>query len=180
MKTLIFTILLLSLSSSSPSQLMWQTSYYSRETIQKEPTWCVHACMEITFGTPQCVSVHDWISFRDGIVNPMVNCCGGIITPDLIYPCVQNAGVPRSEITRFLSTKYTPIQGRYTTLWNLLSHGQDALVAYLSLRYSKTYHLAVLYLVREVTDTYHEIVYCDPEIGRLTQVENPNPIEIIY
>lgn len=180
MKTLIFTILLLSLSSSSPSQLTWQTSYFSGGTIQKEPTWCVHACMEITFGTPQCVSVHDWISFRDGVVNPTVNCCAAIITPDIIYPCVQNAGVPRYEITRFLTTKYSVIKGRFTNLWEMLSQSSNAEVAFLSLKYSTSFHLAVLYLVREISDTYYEIIYCDPEIGSLTTIENPNPIEIIY
>lgn len=180
MKTLIFTILLLSLSSSSPSQSVWQTSYYSGATTQKEPTWCVHACMEITFGIPQCVSVHNWISFRDGVVNPMVNCCTAIITPDIIYPCVRNAGVPRYEITRFLSAKYSPIKGRFTTLWELLSYGSNVEVAFLSLKRSTTFHLVVLYLVREISDTYYEITYCDPEIGSLTTIENPNPLEIIY
>lgn len=180
MKTLIFTILLLSLSNSSPSQSTWKTSYFFGGKIQKEPTWCVHACMEMTFGIPQCVSVLSWILYRDGVVNPMVNCCTAIITPDLIYPCVQNAGIPRYEITRFLTENYSVIKGRFTNLWEMLSQGSNVEVAFLSLKYSTTFHLAVLYRAREISDTYYEITYCDPAIGILTTVENPNPLEIIY
>ena len=50
MKIPIYVILLLSLTSSSPNQKMWQTSCYNRATFQQEATWCVHACMEISFG----------------------------------------------------------------------------------------------------------------------------------
>ena len=179
MKIPIYVILLLSLTSSSPNQKMWQTSCYNRATFQQEATWCVHACMEISFGIPQCVSVHNWLYYSNILIPATLNCCG-VITLDKKYFCVDKAGVSRSEITRFLSEQYSPIVGQFTTLWDLLSHGEGVVVAYLSLRNSLSYHLVVLYLVREIGDNLYEITYCDPEMGRLNTITNPNPIEIIY
>ncbi len=186
MKIPIFIIFLLTLTSSSPltssfsDQTTWFTSCFDRPTTQKEETWCVHACMEMTFGIPQCVSVHNWISFRDGIVIPNVDCCDVVIPPHKFYPCIKNAGVPRYEILHFLSQKYAPIQGQLTTLWDLLSYGQDVNVAFLSLHNSRCYHLAVLYGVKKVSDTFYEITYCDPDSGILSTIGNPNPLEIIF
>lgn len=178
MKIPILIVMLLSLTSAT-SKKMWKTRYFTKHVVQQQDTWCVHACMEMSFGIPQCMALHRWLEYSQQLIFPTLNCCD-LITPDNYCNCVEHGGVARSEISSFLRQQFSPISGVFTDLWDFLPRGDIVQLAFLSVRYTSTYHLVVLREVEQVEDYLWDILYCDPEVGYSTRVYNPNKLEIIY
>ena len=156
--------------STTSNEDTWSIRYFVAPTQKRYTTWCVHACLEMVFGLPQCESANRWI------ILPFHDCCGILSIDD---QCIIRGAIPRGAIQTFLREQFSPIQGGITHLWTFFS-GPTPDIAFLSVQSSTGYHLMTLLEVIKSGDYRNVIRYCDPNYGDIIQTPTPNNIEIIY
>lgn len=175
MRVLIVICMLLLTTNSNGQRRHWETKYWTTACRQMQSTWCVAACMEMTFGKLQCRFVSDWLRDR-GYLTVNNGCCKSLSIGDI---CIEKAAIPGRQLT-YLSSQFLPIQARFTSTWDFFDVANRAEVAYLAVRYTNSSHLMAIRRIIEFDENHFEISYVDPAFGNLRTISTYNDMDILF